>query len=102
MTINGSPGNCWLDYITTYNECNSPTNSPYLTGKTSSFHGNRTEQEKEKNRQREMERQRREDGCWGCGEKRAYRNRKMKNMSIVLFVWHGANVTLDGGEMEGG
>ncbi len=49
-----------------------------------------------------MERQRREDGCWGCGEKRAYRNRKMKNMSIVLFVWHGANVTLDGGEMEGG
>lgn len=38
----------------------------------------------------------------GVGEKRAHRKRKMRNMSIVLFVTQGGNVTLDGGEAEGG
>lgn len=50
---------------------------------------------------REMERQGR---GWMLGvwrEKRAYRNRKLRNMSIVLFVTLGGNVTLDGGEAWG-
>ncbi len=38
----------------------------------------------------------------GCGEKRMYRNRKMKNMSVVLSVAQGGNATFDGGETEGG
>lgn len=80
----------------------SPTNSPYLTGKTSSFHGNGTEQEKEKNRWRggERERDQGEGGCQGCGDRRAYRNWKTRNMSIVLLVALGGNVTLDGGEVK--
>lgn len=47
---------------------------------------------------REGERDRGEDGCQGCGERRAYRNRKMRHTSIVLIVAQGGNVTLDGGE----
>lgn len=34
-------------------------------------------------------------------EKRAHRNRKWRNMSIVLFVKPAGNVTLDGGEGGG-
>lgn len=47
----------------------SPTNSPYLTGKISSFHGNKTEQEKERD-----ERQR---TGWMLG---VWRHRNKKNM----------------------
>lgn len=67
-----------------------PTNSPYLTGRTSSFHGNRTEQEKSTERWGD----RAEDECWGCGEKRAYRKREVRNMSRC-FVSQKGNVTLE-------
>lgn len=56
-----------------------------------------------KNRQqREMERRGR---GWMLGmwrEKRAHRKRKPRNRSIALFVTPAGNVTLDGGEGEGG
>lgn len=47
-------------------------------------------------------REKEEDVCWGCGEKIAYRNMKVRHISIVLFVTQGDNVTLDGGEAEAG
>lgn len=59
MTINGSPGNCFITSQLKLTQI-SPTNSPYLAGKTSSFHGNGTEQEKEKNRWRGGERETKE------------------------------------------